>query len=85
MLTERLLLQFPCNLFILGVGLDPRIRGRDGMRYEAPKVVDYGSIAEHTFTRCPGGDPNADIPKDFMVCEHDKHGECSCGETGLTP
>jgi len=55
------------------------------MRYEAPKVVDYGSIAEHTFTRCPGGDPNADMPKDFMVCEHDKHGECSCGETGLTP
>lgn len=25
------------------------------MRYEAPKVVDYGSIADHTFTT-PGGE-----------------------------
>jgi hypothetical protein len=24
------------------------------MKYEAPKVVDYGSIADHTFTT-PGG------------------------------
>jgi hypothetical protein len=25
------------------------------MKYEAPKVVDYGSIADHTFTT-PGGE-----------------------------
>ena len=52
------------------------------MRYNAPLVVDYGSIAEHTFTRCPGGNSEADMPKDYQVCEHDKFGECSCGATG---
>lgn len=56
------------------------------MRYETPKVIDYGSIAEHTFTRCEGATGGSDAPpKDIMVCEHDKFGECSCGETGLTP
>lgn len=56
------------------------------MHYTAPLVVDYGSIADHTFTRCSdatgGGD---DPPKDYQICEHDKFGECSCGHTGLTP
>jgi hypothetical protein len=56
------------------------------MRYEIPAVIDYGSIAAHTFTRCEGhtggsGDP----PKDIITCHHDKFGECSCAETGLTP
>lgn len=54
------------------------------MRYNAPLVVDYGSIAEHTFTRCPGGNSEADMPKDYQVCEHDKFGECSCSGTGLS-
>jgi hypothetical protein len=25
------------------------------MRYVTPRVVDYGSIADHTFTNAPGG------------------------------
>ncbi len=55
------------------------------MRYNAPLVVDYGSIAEHTFTRCPGGTGGeGDPPKDYQMCEHDKFGECSCGGTGLS-
>ncbi len=54
------------------------------MKYEIPTVTDFGSIAEHTFTRCDtatGTWPK----KDWMTCEHDKFGECSCGHTGLTP
>ena len=55
------------------------------MRYNAPLVVDYGSIADHTFTTCPGGTGNSDAPgKDWQVCEHDKFGECSCSGTGLS-
>jgi hypothetical protein len=53
------------------------------MRYNAPLVVDFGSIAEHTFTRC---DPNDGYhaPKDWQICEYDKFAECSCGHTGLS-
>jgi hypothetical protein len=54
------------------------------MAYEKPAIIDYGSIADHTFYRCVGGNPSAEKPKDLNVCEHDKHGECSCGETGLS-
>jgi hypothetical protein len=56
-----------------------------GMTYEAPRVIDYGSIAEHTFTRCEGATGSDTPPKDFMICDHDNHGECSCANTGLTP
>jgi hypothetical protein len=55
------------------------------MKYETPKVVDYGSIAEHTFSTCPGGTGTPPPGKDFIVCSHDNHGECSCDDTGLTP
>jgi hypothetical protein len=56
------------------------------MRYEVPAVTDFGSIAEHTFTRCDTAQGGAGAPpKDWMTCEHDNFGECSCGETGLTP
>jgi hypothetical protein len=56
------------------------------MRYEKPTVVDFGSIAEHTFTRCADATGNSDAPpKDLNLCSHDKFGECSCHETGLTP
>lgn len=46
------------------------------MEYSKPEVVDYGSIAHHTFTRCgaPYG-PRKDFPN---VPHHiDTHGECS--------
>ena len=55
-----------------------------GMAYEKPAIIDYGSIADHTFYRCAGGNPGAEKPKDPDLCEHDKHGECSCGVTGLS-
>jgi hypothetical protein len=56
------------------------------MRYEIPAVIDFGSIAEHTFTRCDTASGGVGAPpKDWMTCEHDKFGECSCGSTGLTP
>jgi len=49
-------------------------------------LIDYGSIAEHTFTRCDTAEDRAGAPpKDHITCAHDKHGECSCGHTGLTP
>jgi len=56
------------------------------VRYEAPTVVDFGSIADHTFTRCATavGLPGSP-PKDTMLCKHDNIGECSCTDTGLTP
>jgi hypothetical protein len=48
----------------------------EDMEYSKPEVVDYGSIAHHTFTRCgaPYG-PRKDFPN---VPHHiDTHGECS--------
>ena len=51
---------------------------------EAPGIVDYGSIAEHTFTRCGGYDPPKDYP--FPPSYHlDKFNECSAITTGLSP
>lgn len=50
------------------------------MRYICPAVVDYGSIASHTFTRCPEGwGEEGDPPKDpsFANTHFDKFGECS--------
>jgi hypothetical protein len=56
------------------------------VRYEKPKVTDFGSIAEHTFTRCDTAEDRPGAPpKDFVTCAHDNHGECSCHTTGLTP
>jgi hypothetical protein len=50
------------------------------MRYEVPVVVDYGSIAEHTFTHVnPHGKP---VHKDHNVCQTDKYGEYSCPSGG---
>jgi hypothetical protein len=47
--------------------------------YEAPKVVDYGSIAEHTFTNAgglvPGVGPKGKNPNPLLV--QDKFGEPS--------
>jgi hypothetical protein len=34
------------------------MRGRK-MRYEAPRIVDHGSISAHTFMATPPGGPNA--------------------------
>jgi hypothetical protein len=47
------------------------------MTYEKPEIVDYGSIADHTFTRCGGVGPKVG---DFRTCELDKFGECSCSD-----
>jgi hypothetical protein len=71
----------------IGKGIDIGKREvRQIMRYETPVVTDFGSIAEHTFTRCDTASGGAGAPpKDWMTCEHDKFGECSCGSTGLTP
>jgi hypothetical protein len=52
--------------------------------YEAPQVFDYGSIAEHTFTRCGG----THAPKDYPYPPNyhlDKFNECSEITTGLSP
>jgi hypothetical protein len=45
------------------------------MQYEAPVVVDFGSIADHTFANVPSGRGR----KDFRVCATDKFGDFSCG------
>jgi hypothetical protein len=47
------------------------------MKYESPRITDFGSIAKHTFIT-PGGHT-----KDHIVCELDPmFGEYSCGEEG---
>ena len=48
------------------------------MKYQQPTITDHGSIAEHTFSRCPEG-TGTFPPKDTQSCELDKFGECSCG------
>ncbi len=47
-------------------------------QYEAPRVVDYGSITQHTFTRSPAPCGPNPPPKDFRVCELDKFCEYTC-------
>lgn len=48
------------------------------MRFERPTVTDFGSIANHTFSRCDSG--TGDFPpKDPVDFPHDKFGECSDG------
>jgi hypothetical protein len=51
------------------------------MKYEKPTVVDYGSIANHTFLGAIGGTP----PKDTRMCTKDNHGDESCPAAGPTP
>jgi hypothetical protein len=45
----------------LKCGLAPDARGRSGMKvsYEAPKIEDFGSIADHTFNNPGKGDKSA--------------------------
>jgi hypothetical protein len=50
-------------------------RGNCGMKYVAPKVVDYGSIADHTF-QTPGGEKGCTVN-----CHIDSFNENS----GLSP
>lgn len=48
------------------------------MKFERPTIIDHGSIAEHTFLRCPSGEGDWP-PKDYRDFPLDKHGECSEG------
>lgn len=43
--------------------------------YEKPKIVDYGPITAHTFTRAGGSGPKVG---DWQVCKTDKFHEYSC-------
>jgi hypothetical protein len=52
--------------------------------YKAPSIVDYGSIGDHTFTRCPPAVEGAP-PKDFTQCPEDKFEECSCHSVTVSP
>jgi hypothetical protein len=56
------------------------------MRYHSPAVVDYGSIADHTFSRCNPNAPEEIPPKDSADVPHhiDNHLECSAIDTGLS-
>jgi len=55
------------------------------MTYEAPKLIEHGSIAQHTFTNA-SGDPVAPVgcngvatpPKDSRQCGLDCFSEWSC-------
>ena len=52
--------------------------------YNVPKIVDYGSIAEHTFTRCGGTHAPKDHP--YPPLYHlDKFNECSALDLNLSP
>lgn len=50
-------------------------------RYEAPALVEYGSISAHTFTRAGGDGPKQG---DWQVCTLDKFGEYSCSSHGFS-
>jgi hypothetical protein len=50
------------------------------MKYEAPVVIDFGSISDHTFVHV--NDQGHTVHKDHIVCETDKFGEYSCGGAG---
>jgi hypothetical protein len=47
--------------------------------YEKPRIIDHGSIVEHTFSRCNPAAPSEIPPKDTEDVPHhiDKHQECS--------
>jgi len=49
------------------------------MRYQRPEVVDFGSIANHTFIVCNPGAPDPIPPKgpESVTTHIDKHLECS--------
>jgi hypothetical protein len=54
--------------------------------FSSPKVVDYGSISEHTFARAqipsnicvPAGNPHQNKQGDWRICQLDKFCEYSC-------
>jgi hypothetical protein len=50
--------------------------GRSGLVYEAPKVVDFGTIADHTFTT-PGGNPKG--------CKENCHLDNFTEDSGTSP
>jgi len=50
------------------------------VKYVAPVVVDYGSIADHTFLHTNKN--GHAVHKDHIVCATDKFGEFSCGSHG---
>lgn len=53
--------------------------------WETPTIVDYGSIAEHTFSRCnPSLPAGSKPPKDSIDVPHhiDNHMECSATNDG---
>jgi hypothetical protein len=56
------------------------IQGTKGgnLQYEKPSVIDFGSIADHTFSRCNPNVTGTPI-KDFIDVPHhiDNHLECS--------
>lgn len=52
--------------------------------YNAPQIVDHGSIAEHTFTRCGGVHAPKDHP--YPPAYHlDKFNECSALDIAVSP
>jgi hypothetical protein len=52
--------------------------------YSVPEIVDYGSIAEHTFTRCGGTHAPKDHP--YPPLYHlDKFNECSALDLAVSP
>jgi hypothetical protein len=55
-------------------------RGGYSVKYAAPVVVDFGSIADHTFVHTNKNGHM--VHKDHIVCETDKFGEYSCGSHG---
>jgi hypothetical protein len=54
--------------------------------FASPRVVDYGSISEHTFARAqiptnicvPAGNPHQNKQGDWRICQLDKFCEYSC-------
>jgi hypothetical protein len=51
------------------------------LTYQTPIVADYGSIADHTFTRCGGNCPNSNKTGSAQPIGRDKF--CECSHTNL--
>ena len=59
------------------------------MNYQTPVIVDYGSIVDHTFSRCGGtcgdgkeGNPEQIARDKFCECSHTNlPDQCTCGST----
>jgi hypothetical protein len=56
-----------------------RVQPPPMLTYEPPQIVDFGSIADHTFVKATSGPCGQQLPpKDMQPCRMDKFCEWTC-------